>query len=46
MAKENVVCVYPDPKHGWFVFTYKWILVINYRITIPYSTDQKEINKG
>ena len=35
----------PDPKgHTWYVLTYKWILVIKYRITMLQSTDPKKPN--
>jgi hypothetical protein len=36
----------PAPKgNTWYVFTYKWILVIKYKIPMLHSTDPKKLNK-
>jgi hypothetical protein len=36
----------PDPKvHTWYILTYKWLLVIMYRIPTTHSTGGNKLNK-
>ena len=35
----------PDPeRHTWYVLTYKWMLVIKYRLTMPQITNPKKLS--
>ena len=40
---SKVALMYKD-KHGMYVLPYKWILAIQYRITILQYTDQRKLN--
>jgi hypothetical protein len=44
--KYHSKCGNPDPKgHTWHVFTYKWILLIKYRMPIIHPVNPKKLKE-